>query len=309
MEQEQTFWTERLQVREQGYAKVVAHGDVVHSTQREFVPLYFATHSRQGGARPDVNWQPGDASQRGLTRVEEHWVRLDPESLRLASGETEFPVPAPATNPVFRFTDNQREYVVDGVSILERMVGLREQLFTVLLSPFRELVVRARRVDDVVSLVVNTIELHRMGLKQHPLIMNDADTSCLAFWASSAERLMDLGRCGSSILRGERLQVPRLGCTLSCQVRGLTDGKTIYVQSLMPGASNAAHRDLLWRDGWSSIRMTRPRGRGGQEVFDRSAAYHHEHLIAATAALHKCRRRELGKSEVDEVRRVVGWNW
>lgn len=302
-----TYWTERLAILDQDYVKRVGSRAPSGAEHTDSVPLYVGSHGVRAGVLPDVNWHVADAATNCGLKPSTWWARLNPATLSKVPSNVDFPVPVSLANPLHCFEAGGRTYIVDAVSLVQRVVSLHHQLFTVLLSPFREVVVRSRRRNDVVSLMVNAAELKRMSLRD-PGTLNDADASCLAYWTSVPDRLAELSKCTTSILRGEPLYVPRAECQLSVRIRGLTDGRVTYVQSLMPAMSDASRHDLLWRDGWTSIRMARPLGRGGQEVFDREPLFQHlPHLPSCTQTKEKCRRRELDGEEVQELRDLLAF--
>lgn len=296
MEHNETFWTQRLEVRDDAYVKVLTCRAADGNEYNRTVPSFFAGHGRRPGVQPVVNWHLSDASERGLKSVV-RWVLLNPASLSKASDDVSLPVPTSPANPLLHFEFGQDKYLVDAVSLVQRVIALRQHLFTVLMSPFREVVVRSRRVNDVVSLMYHVVAVRRTGGLDHQSILSDTDASCLAYWTSSQERLIELARCSMSILHAQPLYVPALDCGLALKVRGLTDGRMTYVQSVMPGFSDARSRDLLWRDGWSSIRILRSQGHAGQELFDPEP-----HSPSDTRARQKYVRRLLSDEEVDEVR-------
>jgi hypothetical protein len=310
MEHRETFWTERLQVQDGAYVKVVVRKAADCSERRELVPLFATGPGLAYAKQPDINWNTADAAALGLRRITE-WVRMDPATLSLAAEDTFFPAPKLESNPIYRFEVAGAAYLVDAASLVQRVVTLRPELFPILMSPFRDLVVRSRRLGSVVNMVVDRAELRRAEVRRDVSSLSDEDTSCLAYWTSHPERLMQLERCATSILSGEPLWVPRVNCPLTLKVRGLTDGLTTYIQSATSTGTSVLHRDVLWRDGWTSIRVARPyRSRScGDEIFDKRlvAAPHLQQVSSDTIAHKKCERRRLSASEVQEVCKVVGW--
>jgi hypothetical protein len=233
-------------------------------------------------------------------------VKIDPATLALAPEGTPFPVPTSPQNPLYRFAVAGTLYLVDSVSLVQRFVALQEKLFTALMSPFRGLIIRTHRVHGVVSLVVNTKSFYTTAF---PLtILSDSAASCIAYWTSRKCRLDEIAKCGASILRGDQLAVPRLDCPLLVRVRGMTDGGVTYVQSLMPASHSHGMRDVLWHDGWTSIKLVEARKGVGQEIFSHRLALDDAQSLLLTARTRERRqRRRLSDREVEEVRRTVGW--
>lgn len=296
MKQPTTFWTQQLAVQDGQYVKVLSRRSAEGAIRIEAAPLFCLT--RPGARYPDVNWREESLSP-GKYVPFDGWVRMDPQSLRLAPMGTSFPVPIGPKNPLYLFNAGRRVLVADSVSLVQRLVALREDLFTILMSPFRELVARGRREAGVASIAVSLSRFGDLGTntKQRRSLWSDEMASCLAYWTSNSVRTAELARCSASILRGEPLAVPKMQCSLSLRVRGLSDGRVTYVQSLMPAKGDSASHDLLWRDGWTSIRMVQTERPRGVEIFDRVPE-----VPPLCDASGTCRRRDLTTDEVEGVR-------
>ena len=295
-----TFWTERLVPAAAGFFRQVMTSP--EATTVEVLPFFQAEGGKYAGNLPLVNWGTPDLH---TAAIEPRWISLDTASLK----RTSLPhpvIPASSSNPLYEFELAGEHYIVDGISILQRMVASREQLFAALLSPFRELAVRGRLVDGIANIVVNTEALHRMGYLKRGDLISDVDASCLAFWLCDDRRLADLDRCAASMQAGGELWLPKTPVRLYCQVRGVCTRDKVFVQSLAHGVSTASHRDLLWRDGWTATRVTRPGGLSGVEIKDRSAAYWHRRLFLDETR-HMCPRRPLAREEAQMVRHLAGW--
>lgn len=150
-------------------------------------------------------------------------------------------------------------YLVDSVSLIQRVVSLDGVVFSMLMSPFRGLVARACIVEEALLMVVDVPALVRAGHRKTTRLTR-RENSSIAYWLSSWHRKQQLDRCCLSILHGRKLHVPELDCSFVCKVQGLKQGNTVYVQSLLPHVVQQQEYDLAWRGGFSRIIVRNPRG-------------------------------------------------
>lgn len=188
---------------------------------------------------PSLYLSPGKAASHDL-RESHRWSILDFAKLCPADDDplfAELGLGQSASNPLLRWTHDRITYVVDSVTVLEAMIADDEPMFRLLLSPFRDIAVQARRVgDEAVIYCPDATALTPRGeafRKVHPMRCDSVEDALrLAYWLGATANVAELSFCVESIQRKAPLRLPVASWAISAGLRGYERGSKFLVASI-----------------------------------------------------------------------------
>ena len=142
-----------------------------------------------------------------------------------------------ASNPLLQWTHDRITYVVDSVTVLEAMIADDEPMFRLLLSPFRDIAVQARRVgDEAVIFCPDATALTPRGeafRKVHPVRCDSVEDALrIAYWLGATANVAELSLCVESIRRKAPLRLPVASWAISAGLGGYERGSRFIVASI-----------------------------------------------------------------------------